>query len=75
MICGSLVTATVPRALNTLILPLSTVRGYMPIQGMNADVFVVDYKSAVEWIRQQIDSDPARYKHDDTRFWVDVPAI
>ncbi|KAF4265870.1 hypothetical protein CNMCM8812_002964 [Aspergillus fumigatus] len=32
------------------------------------------YKSAIQWIRQQIESDP-KYKKDDTRFWVDVVAI
>ncbi|EAW23603.1 glycoside hydrolase family 134 protein [Aspergillus fischeri NRRL 181] len=32
------------------------------------------YKSAVQWIQQQIESDP-KYQEDDTRFWVDVKAI
>lgn len=32
------------------------------------------YKSAIEWIQQQIDSDE-KYLTDDTRFWVDVTAI
>lgn len=33
-----------------------------------------DYKNAVEWIQQQIDSND-QYKSDDTRFWVDIPSI
>lgn len=33
-----------------------------------------DYKASVEWIQQQIDSNPA-YKSDDTRFYVEVVAI
>ncbi|KAL2839498.1 hypothetical protein BJY01DRAFT_219226 [Aspergillus pseudoustus] len=33
-----------------------------------------NYKSAVYWIQEQIDSNSA-YKTDDTRFWVDVVAI
>lgn len=41
--------------------------------GLFADC-VADYKSAVEWIKQQIDSDK-KYLSDDTRFWVDVQAI
>lgn len=32
------------------------------------------YKSAIEWIQQQIDSNE-KYLTDDTRFWVDVTAI
>ncbi|KAL2842388.1 hypothetical protein BJY01DRAFT_249071 [Aspergillus pseudoustus] len=32
------------------------------------------YKSAIEWIQEQIDSDET-YLTDDTRFWVDVTAI
>ena len=32
------------------------------------------YKKAIEWIQEQIDSDPT-YQTDDTRFWVDVVAI
>lgn len=32
------------------------------------------YKSAIQWIQQQIESDP-KYQKDDTRFWVDVTAI
>ncbi|KEY73073.1 hypothetical protein S7711_06146 [Stachybotrys chartarum IBT 7711] len=32
------------------------------------------YKSAVQWIQSQIDSD-SRYRTDDTRFWVDVTPI
>ncbi|RHZ57468.1 glycoside hydrolase family 134 protein [Aspergillus thermomutatus] len=32
------------------------------------------YKSAIQWIQQQIQSDP-KYQKDDTRFWVDVTAI
>ncbi|KAL4863376.1 hypothetical protein BDV12DRAFT_202152 [Aspergillus spectabilis] len=32
------------------------------------------YKSAIEWIQQQIDSDES-YLTDDTRFWVDATAI
>ncbi|GFF35030.1 hypothetical protein IFM61606_03099 [Aspergillus udagawae] len=32
------------------------------------------YKSAVQWIKQQIESDP-KYQKDDTRFYVDVMAI
>lgn len=33
-----------------------------------------DYKNAVEWIQQQIESN-TQYQTDDTRFWVDVTAI
>lgn len=33
-----------------------------------------DYKTAVYWIQEQIDSDAA-HKSDDIRFWVDVVAI
>ncbi|KAE8372930.1 hypothetical protein BDV26DRAFT_297427 [Aspergillus bertholletiae] len=33
-----------------------------------------NYKSAVQWIQQQIDSNN-NYKYDDTRFWVNVVAI
>ncbi|CBF71552.1 predicted protein [Aspergillus nidulans FGSC A4] len=33
-----------------------------------------NYKNAVYWIKEQIDSNPA-HKSDDTRFWVDVVAI
>jgi len=33
-----------------------------------------NYKNAVYWIRDQINSDP-KYLTDDTRFWVEVPAI
>ncbi|PCG93937.1 Hypothetical protein PENO1_081010 [Penicillium occitanis (nom. inval.)] len=33
-----------------------------------------DYKNAVEWIQQQIDSND-QYKTDDTRFWVYIPPI
>ncbi|CAH0025055.1 unnamed protein product [Clonostachys rhizophaga] len=32
------------------------------------------YKTAVQWIQAQIDSN-SKYKTDDTRFWVDVEAI
>lgn len=32
------------------------------------------YRSAVEWIREQIDSNE-QYLSDDTRFWVDVTPI
>ncbi|KAH7231519.1 hypothetical protein FSOLCH5_005038 [Fusarium solani] len=32
------------------------------------------YRESVEWIQSQIDSD-AKYKSDDTRFWVDVTPI
>lgn len=39
----------------------------------NADHFT-DYKSAVQWIQKQIDSNES-YKTDDTRFWVSVVAI
>ncbi|RHZ67161.1 uncharacterized protein CDV56_109052 [Aspergillus thermomutatus] len=35
---------------------------------------IENYKSAVQWIQQQIDSN-SQYKTDDTRFWVNVPAI
>ncbi|OKL55433.1 hypothetical protein UA08_09301 [Talaromyces atroroseus] len=35
---------------------------------------IENYKSAVQWIQSQIDSD-SKYKTDDTRFWVSVPAI
>ncbi|KAJ6139460.1 hypothetical protein N7471_005946 [Penicillium samsonianum] len=35
---------------------------------------ILNYKSAVEWIQQQVDSNND-YKYDDTRFWVDVVAI
>lgn len=34
----------------------------------------IDYKSAVKWIKSQIESDK-KYQSDDTRFWVDVVAI
>lgn len=34
----------------------------------------IDYKNAVEWIQEQIESND-QYQTDDTRFWVDVPAI
>ncbi|KAK4125668.1 hypothetical protein N657DRAFT_274077 [Parathielavia appendiculata] len=33
-----------------------------------------NYKSAVQWIESQINSN-SRYRTDDTRFWVNVPAI
>lgn len=33
-----------------------------------------DYKNAVYWIQEQIDSS-STYQSDDTRFWVDVVAI
>ncbi|KAK6523476.1 hypothetical protein TWF281_001458 [Arthrobotrys megalospora] len=33
-----------------------------------------NYKSAIQWIQSQIDSN-SKYKSDDTRFWVNVPAI
>jgi hypothetical protein len=32
------------------------------------------YRSAIEWIKQQIDSNQV-YLRDDTRFWVDVTPI
>lgn len=35
---------------------------------------LLDYRNAVYWIQSQIDS-KSTYKTDDTRFWVDVPAI
>ena len=35
---------------------------------------IARYKSAIEWIQGQIDSNSA-YETDDTRFWVDVTAI
>ncbi|PLB43778.1 hypothetical protein P170DRAFT_441227 [Aspergillus steynii IBT 23096] len=35
---------------------------------------IATYRSAIEWIQQQIDSQES-YKSDDTRFWVDVTAI
>lgn len=35
---------------------------------------IKDYKNAVEWIQQQIDSND-QYKWDDTRFWVYIPPI
>jgi hypothetical protein len=35
---------------------------------------ISNYKTAVQWIQSQVDSD-AKYKSDDTRFWVDVVAI
>ncbi|KAJ6184401.1 hypothetical protein N7519_005702 [Penicillium mononematosum] len=35
---------------------------------------ILNYKASVEWIKQQIDSNPA-YKTDDTRFYVEVVAI
>lgn len=34
----------------------------------------LDYKSAVYWIQEQLDSDTA-HESDDIRFWVDVVAI
>jgi hypothetical protein len=35
---------------------------------------IQNYKNAIQWIQQQIDSN-SKYKWDDTRFWVNVPAI
>lgn len=35
---------------------------------------ITNYRTAVQWIQSQIDSD-SRFRTDDTRFWVDVPAI
>ncbi|KAL4784914.1 hypothetical protein BJX76DRAFT_326025 [Aspergillus varians] len=35
---------------------------------------IATYKSAIEWIQEQIDSD-STYLTDDTRFWVDVTPI
>jgi hypothetical protein len=35
---------------------------------------ISNYKTAVQWIQSQIDSN-SKYKSDDTRFWVDVVAI
>ncbi|KAL4889997.1 hypothetical protein BDV59DRAFT_204803 [Aspergillus ambiguus] len=35
---------------------------------------IAGYKSAIQWIQQQIESDE-KYQSDDTRFWVDVQAI
>lgn len=35
---------------------------------------ISNYKTAVQWIQSQIDSN-SKYKTDDTRFWVNVPAI
>lgn len=35
---------------------------------------ITNYKNAVYWIRDQLNSDP-KYLTDDTRFWVQVPAI
>ncbi|KAK3904060.1 hypothetical protein C8A05DRAFT_42829 [Staphylotrichum tortipilum] len=35
---------------------------------------IANYKNAIQWIQQQIDSN-SKYKWDDTRFWVNVPAI
>ncbi|CRG90978.1 hypothetical protein PISL3812_08026 [Talaromyces islandicus] len=35
---------------------------------------ITSYKNAVEWIQQQIESKD-EYKRDDTRFWVNIPAI
>lgn len=35
---------------------------------------IANYKAAIQWIQQQIDTN-SKYKSDDTRFWVNVPAI
>lgn len=35
---------------------------------------ITNYKNAIYWIKSQIDSN-SRYRTDDTRFWVNVPAI
>ncbi|KAJ5178032.1 uncharacterized protein N7500_000731 [Penicillium coprophilum] len=35
---------------------------------------IANYKEAVQWIQQQIDSNSG-YKYDDTRFWVNIPPI
>lgn len=35
---------------------------------------IANYRNAILWIKEQIDAD-ARHRIDDTRFWVDVPAI
>lgn len=35
---------------------------------------IARYRSAIEWIQGQIDSNPS-YSSDDTRFWVDVTPI
>ncbi|KAI8332476.1 hypothetical protein BC941DRAFT_358997 [Chlamydoabsidia padenii] len=35
---------------------------------------IANYKNAIYWIQQQIESNAA-FKTDDTRFWVNVPAI
>ncbi|CAG8899228.1 unnamed protein product [Penicillium egyptiacum] len=49
-----------------------TRRLILPCRRSNA--LCIEYKSAVYWIQQQIDSNSV-YKSDDTRFWVDVTAI
>jgi hypothetical protein len=33
-----------------------------------------NYKTAIQWIQSQVDSD-SKYETDDTRFWVDVTPI
>ena len=35
---------------------------------------IANYRNAIYWIRDQINSD-SRYRTDDTRFWVNVPPI
>lgn len=75
MTSGLLATATVLAAFRILIPRTFSVS--LQIYGYNCDCDVnpfPDYKSAVEWIQQQIDSNND-YKYDDTRFWVDVVAI
>lgn len=36
---------------------------------------ITDYKNAVNWIHDQLNSNPKKYLNDDTRFWVNVHAI
>lgn len=75
MTSGLLATATVLAVLTTLTPRIFRV--CFPRYGYNCETDVnlfADYKSAVQWIQKQIDSNND-YKYDDTRFWVDVVAI
>lgn len=49
-------------------------RHYGSDESTKTDDVHLDYKSAVYWIQEQIDSDSA-HESDDIRFWVDVVAI
>jgi len=43
--------------------------------GKTTDQTVKDYRAAVEWIRDQINKDFAKFSTDNTRIWVDVTPI